>query len=398
MRKAAVALFFVVALAGCAAQLVRTPVPLALVDQVEVKNQPDVRYWGDALPKNIRQKIRQSFEQTKSERPHLFRNGRRVQANFLAISGGGSDGAFGAGLLTGWSEAGTRPEFDLVTGISTGALAAPFVFLGPAYDSYLKELYTQYSTDELVRPQVLAGLLGGASIADASPFVNLIAKYVTKDLLRAIAREHNRGRRLLIGTTNLDAGRPVVWDMGLIAQRNDEDALMLFRKVLRASASIPAVFPPVLIDVVTNGQTLQELHVDGGTTGQVFFLPPQFLLQSLAPQRVRKSIRGTKLNLYIIMNTPLHPKWEATNATTVQLAKRSITTLMQQQAIGDLYKLYVETQNNGIGYNVVAIPPGFKMKSNEAFDPVYMQALFDVGRELGRKRQSWARKPPGLAN
>ncbi len=396
MKMPVVFAFLMVLLSGCAAQLVRTPVPLSLVDEVQVVGLPDVRYWGDALPKHIRQKMRLSYQQTKAARPHQFKNGRRISANFLAISGGGSDGAFGAGLLKGWSDSGMRPEFDLVTGISTGALAAPFVFLGPAYDRELEEIYTKYSTKELVQPQVLAGLLGGSSIADASQFKAMIAKYVDEDLLRGVARQHARGRRLLVGTTNLDAQRPVVWDMGEIATRGDLAALKLFRDVLRASASIPAIFPPVTIDVAANGETLQELHVDGGTTGQVFFLPPQLLISSVAPNSVRRSLKSTKLNLYIVMNTPLSPKWDVTKATAAGIAQRSLYTLMKQQAISDLYKLYVEAGNNGIGYNMASVPSDFDMVSQEPFDRKYMTALFNVGRKLGRLGYSWAKRPPGL--
>lgn len=383
-------------LAGCAAQLVRTPVPLSLVNEAQVEDLPDVRYWGDALPKNIRSRIAESFEQTKTKRPHLFKNGRRQSAHFLALSGGGSDGAFGAGLLVGWSKSGKRPEFDLVTGISTGALAAPFAFLGPAYDQQLQEVYTRYATKDLVTPQVVAGLLGAASVADASKFETVIARYIDQDLLKAIALEHDRGRRLLIGTTNVDAERPVVWDMGLIAKRRNPQALRLFRKIIQASASIPAVFPPVVVDVTAGGQTLQELHVDGGTTGQVFFLPPQFLLSSVAPPNVRKSLKKVPLNLYIIMNTRLSPNYEQTKATTTGLAKRTLLTLIKQQAISDLYKLYVEAKNNGIAYRMASVPDSFNKIPKEPFDRVYMKALFDKGFSLAQNGYSWATKPPGL--
>ena len=391
-----VSLIAFVSVAGCAAQLVHTPVPFNLVDEARIDSVDGVRYWGDALPKDIEQRIATAYQQTKTMRPHVFKNGKRISASFLAISGGGRDGAFGGGILAGWSEAGTRPEFDLVTGTSTGALAAPFAFLGPGYDRQLEEIYTLYSTEDLITPQVVSGLLGGASLADGAKFEQVIAKYVTLDLLTAIAREHDRGRRLFIGTTNLDAERPVVWDMGLIAKRGDRKALELFRKVLRASASIPGVFPPVTIDVVASGRKHQELHVDGGTTGQVFFLPPQFLIGQTAPKKVRRSLQKTKLDLYILMNTQLAPEWSATEPTTTSIAQRALFTLMKQQAISDLYKLYVEARNNGINYNMAYVPPSFTMKSQEPFDKTYMTALFGVARNLAREGYQWATTPPGL--
>lgn len=384
----------ILAVSGCAAQLVRTPVPANLVDRAVIKNAPDVRYWGDALPKNIRQAFTLSDRQTRTMRPHLFKNGRRATVKFLAISGGGSHGAFGAGLLIGWTAAGTRPEFDLVTGVSTGALSAPFVFLGPQYDRQLKEIYTRYGTEQLFQKQIIAGLLGGAAIADNSKLAAVMASYVDRDLLRAVAREHRRGRRLLISTTNLDAERPVVWDMGRIAGRGNKKALKLFRKILLASAAIPAVFPPVVINVTAGGRQLQELHVDGGTTGQVFFLPPQLLVRNLIP----KKRRGHPINaeLYVVMNGSLSPKFKTVEARTTEIASRSLWTIMKQQAIGDLYKLYVEARNNRIKYRQASIPDSFTMTSKEPFDLKYMRALFQHGFDLGKRGYAWARLPPGL--
>lgn len=383
-----------VLLGGCAAQIMRTPVPAALVDAARIQDLPNVRYWGDDVPPNIDQEIALAYQQTLSQRPHLFKKGRRQAVSFLAISGGGSDGAFGAGVLSGWSDAGTRPEFDLVTGVSTGALAAPFVFLGSKYNRQLKEIYTKYSTNDLLDTQVLAGLLGGSAITDSTKLANVIANYVDYDLLRAVAREHKRGRRLLVGTTNLDAERPVVWNMGQIAQRNNKKALALFRKVLLASAAIPGVFPPVVIDVDVNGETLQELHVDGGTTGQVFFLPPKLLIQSISGTK-RGQLPKSR-DLYAVMNTPLDPRFQTVTASAQKIAGRSLYTLMKQQAISDLYKLYVEAKRNKIAYHHAAIPPTFTRLPKEAFDKDYMNALFDVGYALGRNGYPWSTKPPGL--
>ena len=380
--------------AGCAAKLVRTPVPVSLVDQAAIAYAPNVRYWGDALPKNIRQAFALSDQQTRKLRPHLYKNGRRQAVKFLAISGGGSHGAFGAGLLVGWTASGRRPEFDLVTGVSTGALSAPFAFLGPRYDRQLREIYTRYGTEQLIQKQVIAGLLGGAAIADNSKLAGVIASYVDRRLLGAIAREHKRGRRLLISTTNIDAERPVVWDMGRIAEQNNNRSLKLFRKILLASAAIPAVFPPVVINVTAGGRKLQELHVDGGTTGQVFFLPPQLLIENIVRDSKRR--RPKTAELYIIMNGSLSPKFQAVQARTTDIASRSLWTIMKQQAIGDLYKLYVEARNNRIKYHQASIPDRFTLVSKEPFDLKYMKALFSFGAELGKRGYQWARLPPGL--
>jgi hypothetical protein len=382
-------------LGGCAAVLVRTPVPANLLDQAQISHMPDIRYWGDAMPRNIARDMAIGDRQSRSMRPHLYKNNKRRQpVNFIAISGGGGDGAYGAGLLKGWSASGTRPEFDLVTGVSTGALSAPFVFLGSAYDQQLEEIYTRYSTKDLVESNIISGLLGGSAISDNSRLAKVLAKYIDRKFLKAVAREHAKGRRLLIGTTNLDAERPVVWNMGAIATVGDKQALRLFRKILIASASIPGVFPPVVINVTVNGRNMQELHVDGGTTGQVFFLPPQLLFNAMAPKNKRS--HTPKLNLFIIMNTPLNARWQATEATTTQIASRSLYTLMKQQAISDLYKIYVTSKANKVNYRLASVPEDFILKSKETFDKEYMQALFEVGYQQGRNGYNWAKTPPGL--
>jgi hypothetical protein len=230
-------------LAGCAGTVDRTPVPEPLVEEASIDGLRDIRFWGDAPPANMKQMLGQKFRQTKRYRPQLVQDEKTASFDYLALSGGGSDGAYGAGVIVGWTESGTRPEFDLVTGVSAGALIAPFAFLGPAYDQQLKEIYTAYSTEELLRPQMLKGLLGGSSLYDISGLEGLIAHYVNEQLLAAIAREHRKGRWLLIATSNLDAQRPVIWNLGAIASSGRPDAIRLFRRVLLASAAIPKSRP-----------------------------------------------------------------------------------------------------------------------------------------------------------
>jgi predicted acylesterase/phospholipase RssA len=245
-------LLIIFSLVGCAS-LPRDPVPPAFADKAAVLDGAQVRYWGDRAPPNIDALAAEKWAQVKATRTYLLKKGIGPQISFLAISGGGSDGAFGAGLLVGWTALGSRPEFDIVTGISTGALSAPFAFLGPHYDEALRAVYTTYSTDQLVTKQPIRGLLGGEALASNAPLAQVIAGYVNDDFLKQVAHEHARGRRLLIGTTNLDAQRPVIWDMGKIASSGDPRALELFRNVLLASAAIPGVFPPVYINAQVDG-------------------------------------------------------------------------------------------------------------------------------------------------
>lgn len=375
---------------GCAATMPRDVLPEQLVDQAELSGMDGVRIWGDAPPEQIR-----AFVNTELKRMGTAASARssaQPVANFLAISGGGEDGAFGAGLLTGWTAAGTRPQFDIVTGVSTGALIAPFAFLGPGKDKQLTEIYTRYGRDDILTADVMSGLFGGPALADSAPLARLIAKYVDKEFLREIARERKKGRVLLIGTTNLDAQRPVLWDMGRIAMSGHPQALSLFRKILLASASIPGAFPPVRIRVRADGQDYDEMHVDGGVTQQVFLAPAAFNFRDLDRAVGRSETR----RLYILRNGKITPEWQSIDEKALSLAGRSISTLIKNQGIGDLYRIHATTQRDGIDFNLATIPSSFNLKSDEPFDLRYMQALYKVGNRLGRDGYRWSKAPPGL--
>lgn len=377
-------------LASCSS-LPRDPVPPKFADNAAVIEGVQVRYWGDRAPDNIDALAAEKWAQVRATRPNLLKKAR-PQINFLAISGGGSDGAFGAGLLVGWTARGDRPEFDIVTGISTGALTAPFAFLGPRYDPALKAVYTTYSTDQLVTKQPIRGLLGGEALSSNARLARVIAGYVDENFLQEVAHEHNRGRRLLIGTTNLDAQRPVIWDMGKIATSGDPRSLALFRNVLLASAAIPGVFPPVYIKVQVEGQVREEMHVDGGTTNQVFLLPTQIRTGSTD---AKLGINPTR-RLYIIRNGRVAPEFKAVKASTLAIAGRSISTLIKTQGVGDLYQMYELARSNHVAYNLAYIPGDFPDTSTEAFDRQYMSKLFELGFELGKSGNAWKKTPPRL--
>ncbi len=379
-------------LVACAGSTVRNPVPGTLSNQAIVVGMNDVRFWGDQTPPNINAIIKEKFAQMRASRPQLLKAGRKAKIRFLTISGGGSDGAFSAGLLVGWSASGTRPEFEIVTGVSTGALIAPFAFLGKQYDPVLKEMYTTYSTDAFLKKQAVKGLLGGSALASNKPLASLIAKYVDQNLMAAIAAAHQTGRRLLIGTTNLDAQRPVSWDMGKIASSGNPEAIHLFRNVLLASAAIPGIFPPVFINVKADGKIYDEMHVDGGTTNQVFLLPNQLMV---AKEVERKTGFRPKRRVYVIRNGRVGPEHIAVKAGTLSIASRSVSTMIKYQGIGDLYKMYAFSRRNGIQYRLADIPVEFKDTSTEPFDTVYMTKLYNLGYRLGKQGYRWQKKPPG---
>lgn len=381
----------VLIVAGCAST-VRQAVPPQLTDNADVVDFSSVRRWGDEPPRDARLMAQERRAQIAATRPELLDRSRRHAFNFLVLSGGGHDGAYGAGILNGWTAAGNRPEFEVVTGVSTGALIAPLAFLGPEYDPQLKEIYTQYSTRDLLSPSILGGLFGGSSLTSSQPLYELISKYVDRKFLAAVAREHNRGRRLLIGTTNLDAERSVVWDMGKIAQRNSPEALRLFRQIMMASVSIPGLFPPVYIDVKIGNKTYQEMHVDGGTTDNAFLLPANFSFEDFQDGDILRN----HLKLYLIVNSKTSPEAKQVKPTTFSVAGRSISTLIKQQTAGDVIQIYLSSQKNKIAFHLASVPSDFNHENNEPFDIKYMTALYDLGYQQAKSGYDWQQKPPGF--
>ena len=370
----------------------RAPVPASLVTKASIPGLAYARFWGDEVPKDVVAFVQTHMPGVKqmASRPAM-ENGRPL-VEYLALSGGADDGAFGAGFLVGWSSRGHRPKFEVVTGVSAGALIAPYAFLGPRYDRKLAELWTNFDFNSVGTPQVLAGLLGAESLVDSKPLRELIARHVDRRMLRDVAQEYRTGRLLMIGTTNLDAQRQVIWNMGEIATAADRDAnaVELFRDVLLASASLPGVFPPVHIKVRVGDQVFEEMHVDGGPTRQVFLAPAQFSLRTFDSFYAQPPIR----RVYVIRNGKLAPEYEAVQANTLAISARSLFTVTKNQSIGDINQIYAMTQRDAAEFRLASIPPSFTMQSKQPFDPEYMKALFELGYRLGRQGNAWVRTPP----
>jgi hypothetical protein len=313
--------------------------------------------------------------------------------NVLVLSGGGAYGAYSAGVLAGWTESGTRPEFDVVTGVSTGALVATLAFLGPEWDPALKRFYTSVTDkDVFVRNSYLSALFSD-SFRDSEPLANLIQWIVDEKILAAIAAEHAKGRRLYVGTTHLDARRLVVWDMGEIASRGRPEDLTLFRKLLLASASIPGFFPPVPINVEIDGKPAEELHVDGGVTASLFFRSPQ-----VAPGQLRRlgerPLDGS--NLYIIVAGKLYADPGCVERRLLPIAADSISALLYSQSRGDLFQLYALSLATGMNYRMTSIPMDLDVqKDATSFDPKMMGWLYEQGHERARTGKLWRTTPPG---
>ncbi len=376
-------------LTACASAPVReAPIPQHLADQATVLDQPVLRFWADVPPPDEEFRMNMSEE----ERRELQGGIMDVEHHYLALSGGGENGAFTAGLLAGWSAAGTRPEFTLVTGISTGALIAPFAFLGPDYDGAVREVYTNYAATDLGKRRAVRNIIFNDAVTDSTPMKAIIDRYMTASVMGKIAYEGSRGRILMLGTTNIDAARPVAWDITSIAASGHPKSLDLIRDIMLASASIPVGFPPVEIQVQANGQTYQELHVDGGVTHQVFAYPPGVDM-SQAPKIFNLP---KPPDIYVIRNAYLEPQWETVERKLFPLAARSISSLIRTQGIGDLDRIYYSTQRDGANFHLAYIPESFGESQEERSGIEYMRNLYQYAFDQAKAGYPWEGAPPGM--
>ena len=382
-----------VAISGCAT-LERLPaVTYAEARQIDILDTPDARFYVSDTARIYDVAIK-AYQRSNRSRPAQTRH-------YLALSGGGDDGAFGAGLLVGWSARGDRPEFDMVTGVSTGALSAPFAFLGRAYDQNLAGVYTETSAGNIFEKRaILLAAVTSDSLVDNTPLRRLIESNVDTAMVQKIAEEYGKGRLLFVLTTNLDQSRPVIWNIGAIAATNNPKARDLIIDVLLASASIPAVFPPVMLDVTVDGQKRQEMHVDGGTVAQVFFYPPSFSIRGAA-RRLGvddKALRARKRVAYVIRNGRFFRQDESVQLRTIAIAKEALATMTMSSGVNDTYRMYTLARRDGVDFNLASIGEDFTVPYKGPFDPGYMQALFAYGFEKGRAGYPWKKVPPGYTN
>ncbi len=384
-----------IGLAGCATQT-RNPLPLKYVGKATPVGMPKVRDLAYKHSDLFQQDLINSMRQRLKSNPH-FRYNRNRTVSVLALSGGSDSGAFGAGLLHGWTVSRTRPKFLLVTGISTGALMATFAFLGPQYDSTLERLYTNISKKDIFKEKsALSIIFGTDSLADTSPLVNLLAQSIDKKILAAVAKEYKKGRRLFVGTTNLDSRRMVIWNMGAIAASGRKGSLALFRKILLASAAIPVAFPPVLINVEAGGKIYDEMHVDGGVSTQVFFYGN---ILDINAAFKKLGISKPRIKLYIIRNNQIFTHYNPVKLKLLSILDGALSQQITAQGIGDLYRVYLLSKRRGISFNLAFIPTSFYYPATDkAFDQEKMKRLYQLGFKMAKRGYPWQKYPPGYFN
>ncbi|WP_375749143.1 patatin-like phospholipase family protein [Vibrio sp. HN007] len=374
-------------LAGCSSKPKHVPVPEELQAEVRLLNDNKIRYWGD-----IEDGIFEMYDQQNKLR---WKPGKEF--NFLATSGGGGNGAFSSGILTAWSDSGERPEFDTVTGISTGAIVAVFAYLGSEYDDVLTDLYTNTDDKDIFDSYNIFSLFNKSALLDTSPLQKKVRDTITPEILDKIGQEYNKGRLLLVGTTHLDSQRLSIWNMGEIAQIGTEESEKLFEDVVLASAAIPGLFQPVQIDVEIDGVTYQELHVDGGVTRQVFCFNDAVTFEGdWSPDNGDRN----NSHVYVITNGEFLPQWTTSEHSLSYVVERSIYTIMKYQGRSDVLRIYEKATAANMTFNFAFVDASLnkEMSKDKLFDSEFMNELYHFGYTLTLSDMLWHDKPPGFNN
>jgi hypothetical protein len=368
--------------------------PAEAADNIKVLGLSNARFW--AWFDTQGEAFLEEWEQSLARERASSQDGTLPTGHFLAISGGGGDGAFGAGVICGWAEDGTLPAFKLVTGISTGSMIAPFAFLGGPYIDRLRKMYTSISPADIQTLRALNGLFGiafGEALADTAPLYKLISRYVDEQMLADIAAAYKTGRLLMIATASLDQQRPVLWNIGAIAASGHPRAVELVRKLILASAAIPGAFPPVMIDIEADGVPYAEMNVDAGVVSQAFLYPIHF---SLRTKHWTGKFARHERHAYVIRNSRLDPDWTSVERDFLTIVERSIATMIHYLGYNDVMRIYETVKDDGFDYNLAFIEPDFNKKKREPFDPEYLRALFDYALEKSRGGYRWHKEPPIL--
>lgn len=351
-------------------------------EQINPLNTPGLRFWDESVNSADNYDIDNAIDSLVE---HSNLSG---QVNHLALSGGGFDGAFSAGVLNAWTKSGTRPEFDVVTGVSTGAIVSVFAFLGSDYDQALEYYYTRTSAEEMFKRNSIFKLPFRHSMVDVSGFERKVRHAVDVTMLNQLALERSKGRLLLIATTSLDNQKMAIWDIGKIAQIGTPEARYLIQDIIIASSAVPGLFPATRIVLPYEGGTLDELHVDGGVSRQVFLIPQGFQTP------LASTSRDVKRNIYVIRNGFLKPEFEEVENGLASVSYRALSILIRRQSIGDIEHIYNYSERNQIGFHLAYIDDDFSKDNLNSFSLEYMQKLFAYGYQKKIESDLWSQNLP----
>jgi hypothetical protein len=367
-----------VTVAGCAAMHREQAPEMALATTTPVGFQTVVRYangYASGDPRTIGPRFSEALQRRRA----VSTDGA---LNILALSGGGAGGAFGAGALVGLSRRGDRPQFDIVTGVSAGALIAPFAFLGPAWDEQLTDAFSGARTEHLMDSRGIH-ILFQPGVYDSGPLVQLVDHFVTDELIQAVAQQSAEGRLLLVATTDLDKEETVIWDMGRIAAHGGEAARTLFRNVLVASASIPGVFAPTVIAVEKAGVRYDEMHVDGDVT------VPFFVAPALAYIRPADASALSGAHIYVLVNGQLGGAPSTTPVDTISIISRSYAATLTHLARTNIVLTSDFANSYDMNFRFSSIPIDYPFQGPLDFAPSSMRALFNYGVDCGQEGRLW---------
>lgn len=357
------AMVALLAISACATLQSRQQVPPQLVAEATIHADQRLRYWGDD----------NEFARIQAQ----VAPGPDGDVDYLTLSGGGINGAYGASFLVGWTDKGGRPEFEVVTGISVGAMIAPMAFLGSDYDARLRTVFSSLTQkDNSAGANFLGALFGAPSVMSNVPVLDAIRTLVDTQALNAIGVEHKQGRRLYVGTTNLNAQRPMIWDIGAIAISNLPNRLELVHQIILASTAVPGVFPPVMLDVAAQGMSFDELHVDGGVTEQVLLMPGGY-------EAFVKNRSGVQ-KLYVIFNGVVAPSPATVQISSMSLLERAVPTLLKYLGRSNLEQLDNAARKAGLAFRLTAIPADFPESTSVFGSPQWLSALYQYGYQAGR--------------
>jgi hypothetical protein len=380
-------------LSGCAH--IRNSVPEDLTNKIVIAGMPNVCAYIDSpnIP-FMSQSLIDSFKE-EGKTDYIVNGVKNYPA--LIISGGVSNSAYGVGVLKGWSKEGSRPVFKIVTGVSSGGIVAIFAFLGEDYDGQLEELFTSISTKDIVKQKsIVFSLLFGDSLMSSKPLAKKIEKVIDEKLLGRIAEEHKKGRRLYVGTTDLDAQKFVIWDMGAIASIGSNDSAKMFRKIILASCALPIITSPVYFPVKADDKSYDQMHSDGAATMGIFYIYQ--LLESMECASHSCVIDPGKFRsrLYILCCSNIAPHSQQVGGNLASIASRALDTYGSSKMIGETYRIYTFAKEKGWDYNLAYIPDDFRPDQKEMFDKQEMRRLFRRGYEDAAIGYKWHKAPPGL--
>ncbi|MFS1414913.1 phospholipase [Vibrio sp. 10N.286.49.C2] len=341
-----------------------------------------VRFWGGEKPDFLTSDVAHS--------PVITVNGDRL--NILALSGGGANGAFGAGVINGLYDAGELPDYSIITGISAGALIAPFVYTGGEDIHRLKDVMLGLNDDRVLGKKNFLNTLFKDAFTNGQSLLLLMQEIYDSAMIERMAERHRQGKRLFIGTTHFDSGQQSVWNIGQIADSNLENKADLIHQILAASSSIPGVFPPQFISVNYQGETLEELHVDGGLTYQMFFDPANYDYGQMSKAMGLKN----KPQVHVIRNGTLKSSYQRVADKGVDLLTRSITSLTLQQTRGDMYRMLYMSKESDLDIDFTYVDPDFKAhkQSKKMFDAEYMVNLYNYGYRKAQGLNLWTKEVP----